>query len=99
MVHTNTKFWSLTWDTNIKQKKLPNEEALLSFFDRVADECVFQYEKGAQKKKEHVQGVFTLSGPRQSKTNVLRLKTFPFSKFVKEKMSNLSINIIQNILL
>jgi len=73
MVHTNTKFWSLTWDTNIKQKKLPNEEALLSFFDRVADECVFQYEKGAQKKKEHVQGVFTLSGPRQSKTNALRL--------------------------
>lgn len=72
MVHTNTKYWSLTWETNIKQRKLPNEEALLSFFDRTADECVFQYEKGSQKKKEHIQGTFTLSGARQSKTSVLK---------------------------
>lgn len=63
----------MTWDTNIKQKKLPDEEALLSFFDRVADDCVFQYEKGTQKQKEHVQGTFTLSGPRKSKTAVLEL--------------------------
>lgn len=54
MVHNNTKYWSMTWDTNIRQKKIPNEEALLSFFDRVADEYVFQYEKGTQKKKEHI---------------------------------------------
>jgi peptidyl-tRNA hydrolase len=73
-MNTNTKYWSLTWDTNIKQKKLPNEEALLSFFDRIADECVFQYEKGAQKKKIHIQGTFTLTGQRQSKSSVL--KTF-----------------------
>jgi len=78
MTHTNTKYWSLTWETNIKQKKLPNEEALLSFFDRVADECVFQYEKGAQKKKEHIQGTFTLSGARQSKTSVLKLFELTF---------------------
>jgi len=78
MAHTNTKYWSLTWDTNIKQKKLPNEEALLSFFDRIADECVFQYEKGAQKKKEHIQGTFTLSGARQSKTSVLKLFELTF---------------------
>lgn len=72
-MNTQTKYWSLTWDTNIKQKKLPNEEALLSFFDRVAEECVFQYEKGTVKQKEHVQGTFTLCGQRQSKTIVLRL--------------------------
>lgn len=72
-MNTNTKYWSLTWDTNIRQKKLPDEEALLSFFDRVADECVFQYEKGAQKEKEHVQGTFTLTGQRKSKTVVLSL--------------------------
>jgi peptidyl-tRNA hydrolase len=72
-MNTNTKYWSLTWDTNIKQKKLPDEEALLGFFDRVADECVFQYEKGEKKKKEHVQGTFTLTGQRKSKTNVLKL--------------------------
>ena len=73
-MNTNTKYWSLTWDTNKKQRKLPDEEALLCFFDRVADECVFQYEKGAIKKKEHIQGTFTLTGQRQSKSNVL--KTF-----------------------
>lgn len=78
MVHTNTKYWSMTWETNVKQKKLPNEEALLSFFDRIADECVFQYEKGAKKKKEHVQGTFTLSGRRQSKTSVLKLFELTF---------------------
>jgi hypothetical protein len=69
-MNTNTKYWSLTWDTNIKQKKLPNEEALLSFFDRIADECVFQYEKGTKEKKLHIQGTFTLTGKRQSKSSV-----------------------------
>lgn len=63
----------MTWDTNILQKKMPNKEALLSFFDRVADECVFRYEKGIQKKKDHIQGTFTMIGSRQSKTRVLRL--------------------------
>jgi len=78
MPHTNTKYWSLTWETNIKQKKLPNEEALLSFFDRVADECVFQYEKGTIRRKEHVQGTFTLNGSRQSKTSILKLFEITF---------------------
>ena len=78
MIHTNTKFWSFTWGTNKKQKKLPTEDQLLSFFGRVADDCVFQYEKGSKMKKIHIQGTFTLNGPRQSKTRVLGLfdKTF-----------------------
>ena len=46
----------LTWETNIKQKKLPNEELLLRFFDRIAEECVFQYELGDLRAKEHIQG-------------------------------------------
>ena len=74
MVHTNTKYWSFTWDTNEKQKKLPHEESLLRFFRVVATECVFQFEIGAIKKKEHIQGMFVLQGPRQSKTATL--KTF-----------------------
>lgn len=57
----------------MKQKRLPDEEAVLSFLGRIADECVFQYEKGARMKKEHIQGTFTLYGPRKSKTGVLRL--------------------------
>jgi hypothetical protein len=72
-MNKETKYWSLTWDTNIKQRKLPNEEVLLSFFDKVADECVFQFEKGKTKGKLHIQGVFTLLGPRQSKKNTLEL--------------------------
>ena len=71
-MNTNTKYWSLTWETNIRQKKLPNEEALLSFFNRIADECIFQYEKGSHKKKEHIQVTFTLNGSRQSKSGVLK---------------------------
>lgn len=70
---SETKYWSLTWDTNIKQKKLPNEDALLSFFDEVADECIFQFERGKKKGKLHIQGVFTLLGPRQTKKRVLDL--------------------------
>lgn len=77
-MNTNTKYWSLTWDTNVKQKKLPHEEALLNFFKREAEDCVFQYEKGALKQKEHIQGTFTLIGPRQSKTNVLKLFELTF---------------------
>lgn len=72
IMNTNTKYWSFTWDTNKKQKKLPSEEILLDFFDSVADECVFQYEKGRLRGREHVQGTFTLAGPRQSKIGVLR---------------------------
>ena len=70
-MNTNTKYWSLTWETNVKQKKLPNEETLTRFFDRIADEAIFQYEIGEIRKKVHIQGTFTLNGPRRSKRFVL----------------------------
>lgn len=73
MVHNNTKYWSLTWETNVKQKKLPNEETLQGFFGRIADEAIFQYEIGQIRAKEHIQGMFTLNGPRKSKTATLEL--------------------------
>jgi hypothetical protein len=78
MVHSNTKYWSLTWDTNVKQKQLPSEDALLGFFDKHAEDCLFQFEKGDKRQKLHIQGVFTLLGSRQSKLSVLHLfqKTF-----------------------
>jgi hypothetical protein len=56
-MNTQTKYWSITWDTNKLQKKLPSEDSLLKFFNRVADDCVFQYEIGSERRKEHVQGV------------------------------------------
>lgn len=46
---------------------------LLNFFSRIADDCVFQYEIGSERRKEHIQGVFPLPGTRQSKMSVLRL--------------------------
>lgn len=68
-----TRFWNLTWETNVKQKKLPSEKKLINFFNKNAEFAVFQFEKGAKKGKIHIQGTFTLIGKRTSKTNVLLL--------------------------
>jgi len=70
-MHTNTKYWSFTWDTNVSQKKLPSELLLINYLNQVAECGVFQLEKGDAKSKEHYQGTFTLIGPRQSKTSLL----------------------------
>lgn len=72
-MNTNTKYWSFTWQTNAKQKTIPNEGSLSIFFNGIADYCTFQYEIGDKLKKEHIQGHFTLSGLRQSKTKTLDL--------------------------
>jgi hypothetical protein len=71
MAYANTKYWAFTWDTNISQKKLPTVEALKGFLDYIAENAVFQLEKGTISKKEHYQGCFTLIGPRKSKRDVL----------------------------
>lgn len=77
-MNTQTRYWSITWDTNIQQKKIPHEDMLSSFLNRISDDFVFQYELGSKRKKEHIQGVFTLTGKRQSRMSVLRTfeKTF-----------------------
>ena len=69
-MNTNTKNWSFTWDTNIKQKKLPTVEALKGFLDYSAENAVFQLEKGLNAGKKHYQGCFTLIGTRKSKSAV-----------------------------
>lgn len=55
-MNTQTKYWSITWDTNSRQKKISNKDTLLNFLNRISDDCVFQYEIGARRKKEHIQG-------------------------------------------
>lgn len=71
MVHSNTKFWSFTWDTNISQKKLPSIENLKNFLDTITEYAVFQEEKGSVSNKIHYQGCFTLIGSRKPKKDVL----------------------------
>ena len=56
-MHTNTKYWSFTWQTNVKQRKLPEENKLLNFLNGICDECIFQYEKGSLKGKEHIHNI------------------------------------------
>lgn len=73
MIHRNTKYWSFTWETNISQKKLPTKDSLINLLNKIASESIFQYEIGKVKKKVHIQGIFDLAGPRQSKTRVLTL--------------------------
>lgn len=63
--------WAFTWDTNVLQKKLPNQAPLKGFMDTYAENAVFQLEKGLIAEKEHYQGCFTLIGPRKSKRDVL----------------------------
>jgi len=70
-MNTNTKYLSLTWDTNKLQKKIPQAFELSAFLDGIASEAVFQYEKGEIKGKTHIQGTFTLEGPRMSKKETL----------------------------
>lgn len=68
-----TKFWNFTWDTNVKQKTIPDSQQLINFMDRNASTATFQYEKGARKGKIHIQGIFTLDSKRTSRKNVLVL--------------------------
>lgn len=70
---TNTKYWSLTWETNIKQKKIPDEDKLITFLNQICTEACFQYEEGTLKRQLHIQGVISLEGPRQSKIATLNL--------------------------
>lgn len=42
----------------IYKKKIPHEDMLSSFLNRISDDFVFQYELGSKRKKEHIQGVF-----------------------------------------
>jgi hypothetical protein len=72
-MNTNTKNWSFTWGTTINKKKLTNEVKLVNFFNVNAEVATFQYELGEIRKKEHIQGMFTIAGPRQSKSNVLKM--------------------------
>ena len=72
-MNTNTKYWSMTWESNISQKKIPEELALKEFLDGICSEACFQYEIGSEKGKLHIQGTFTLEGTRMSKSGVLSL--------------------------
>ena len=69
----HTRIWSITWETNISQKRLPPIEKLKAFLDYNASEAIFQVEKGSKKNKKHYQGIFILDGARTSKTGVLKL--------------------------
>ena len=73
MQHNNTKYWAFTWETNVRQKKLPDEESLIKMLNWIADYGQFQKERGEKNSKLHYQGCFTLTGPRQSKRGVLSL--------------------------
>lgn len=66
-----TRHWFFTWETNASQKRIPEAEKLIKFFDFISDYCTFQKECGIIKGKEHWQGAFTLSGLRRSKRSVL----------------------------
>jgi hypothetical protein len=63
----------LTWGTNRAQRKLPTIRELQIFFDKFADEAIFQIEEGTKKRKHHIQGIFILSTKRRSKKFTLRL--------------------------
>lgn len=73
MVYANTKYWAFTWETNVLQKKLPSKDRLKSFLDLIAENAVFQEEKGTQAGKIHYQGNFNLIGSRKPTKDVLKL--------------------------
>ena len=73
MPNNQSKYWFFTWETNAKQKQLPEALTLCKFFDYNVANATFQLERGEKAGKLHYQGVFTLDGPRQSKMAVLRM--------------------------
>lgn len=70
-MNAETKYWSFTWDTNVNQRKLPPDQKLINFLNAETTKATFQLEKGEVRQKEHFQGVFSLKGPRKSKTQTL----------------------------
>lgn len=70
-MNAETKYWSFTWDTNVNQRKLPSDQKLINFLNAETTKATFQLEKGEVRQKEHFQGVFSLKGPRKSKTQTL----------------------------
>jgi hypothetical protein len=72
-MNTNSKNWSLTWETNRLQRKLPPVNELQKFFNKYADQAIFQIEEGKQKKNKHIQGIFILSCYRKSKKVTFKL--------------------------
>lgn len=56
MHSNNTKYWSFTWQTNINQKTIPDENLLLYFLNKHCSDAIFQYEKGTLREKLHIQG-------------------------------------------
>lgn len=81
-MHKNTKYWVFTWDTNVSQKKLPNETKLKKFLNLITDYCTFQLEYGPIKNKNYYQGAFVLSGAHVSKI-LLLMFTIPCVIFSK----------------
>lgn len=73
MAHPYAKLWQFTWDTNILQKKLPGISELRNFLDSIAEEAVFQEERGSIANKIHYQGHLNLIGIRKPKKDVLQL--------------------------
>lgn len=57
-MNRETKYWAFTWETNVKQKKIPKEGELIVFFNGIAIDGVVQLEQGAEKGKFHYQGEF-----------------------------------------
>jgi len=80
-VNHQTKYWSLTWNKTKDRKRLPHEQKLINFFNKYCTEALFQYEIGTIKGKEHIQGVFTLLGERQSKTATLKMFEMYFGDY------------------
>lgn len=72
-MNTNTKYWSLTWDTNRLQRKLPQRDRLHAFLESKCVEGIYQLEKGSKNQKIHFQGYITLDGSRKSKKQTLEL--------------------------
>lgn len=73
MAHPYAKLWQFTWDTNVLQKKLPTIDRLKDFLDSIAEEAVFQEERGSLAGKVHYQGQLNLIGTRKPQKDVLQL--------------------------
>ena len=72
MVHYYQKRWVFTWNADDRDDLVDSRE-LQEFLSKIAEEGVFQKERGQKSGRVHYQGRFVLKGPRTGKKQLLKL--------------------------
>ena len=72
MAHNYQKRWVFTWNAD-ENDRIVDSKKLQELLNEIAEEGVFQKERGKETKRLHIQGRFKLKGPRTGKKQLLKI--------------------------